>query len=95
MPIWHPLAIAYPTLVILLALLGMVVALRKRWRGALLPLLFAAMVVAGGLLFYGSPRMRAPMEPMLVVFAAVGVVWLCDLAWHSVLRTRQASVTAQ
>ena len=78
MPVWRPFASAYPTAVILLAFLGMVVALRRRWRVALLPLLFAAMVVAGGLLFYGSPRMRAPMEPMLVVFAAVGVVWLVE-----------------
>lgn len=87
MPIWRPFASAYPTAVILLAFLGMLVALRWRWRAALLPLLFAAIVVAGGLLFYGSPRMRAPMEPMLVVAAAVGVVWLYDLARRGMTMT--------
>jgi 4-amino-4-deoxy-L-arabinose transferase-like glycosyltransferase len=87
MPVWRPFASAYPTAVILLAFLGMLVALARRWRAALLPLLFAAMVLVGGLLFYGSPRMRAPMEPMLVVFAAVAVVWLFDLARRGVMRT--------
>lgn len=81
MLIWRPFASVYPTAAILLAVLGMLLAMRRRWRVALLPLLFAGAVVAGGLLFYGSPRMRAPMEPMIVVFAAVGVVGIFDLIW--------------
>lgn len=88
MPIWRPFATLYPSLVILLAFFGVLVALRRRWREALLPLLFAGMVVAGGLLFYGSQRMRAPMEPMIVIFAAVGVAALVELAWRSAMRAR-------
>ena len=67
MPILRPYAVGYPMLVILLAFLGMLLAIRRRWREALPPLLFSGTVVAGGLAFYGSPRMRAPMEPMLMV----------------------------
>ncbi len=89
MPIWRTFAAVYPMVVILLAVFGMLVALRRRWRDALLPLLFAGMVVAGGLLFYGSPRMRAPMEPMIVVFAAVSLAVLFELAWRGVMRARR------
>lgn len=87
-PIWRPFAIGYPLLVMLLAAVGALVALRRNWRDALVPLLFAGSVVAGALLFYGTPRMRAPMEPMLVVFAAVGVVWLAEIVWRRVARGR-------
>src|SRR5262249_22211011 len=62
MPIWRPFAVLYPTLVFLLAA-ARVVAIRKRWREALVPLLFGASFILGAVVFYGSPRMRAPMEP--------------------------------
>jgi hypothetical protein len=94
MPIWRPFAIVYPTLVILLAWLGAFAALLRRQREALMPLLFAASVVAGGLLFYGTPRMRAPMEPMIVVFAAVGLATLLELLWRAVTRTRQGALSS-
>lgn len=90
MPIWRPFAVAYPTMVLLLAGVGLV-AVRRRWRDALIPVLFAASVVAGALLFYGSPRMRAPMEPMLVAMAAGGVVWLVGAA-HARLRRPQPAM---
>jgi hypothetical protein len=35
--------------------------------------LFGAVVVAGAVVFYGSPRMRAPLDPILVVMAAGGI----------------------
>ena len=53
-------------------------ALRHRWRDALIPYLFGASIVAGCLVFYGSPRMRAMLEPLLVVLAAGALLWLCD-----------------
>jgi 4-amino-4-deoxy-L-arabinose transferase-like glycosyltransferase len=83
MPIWRPFATLYPTLVLLLAAIGLV-AMRRRWREALVPLLLGASFVAGALVFYGSPRMRAPMEPLLVVAATAGAFWLAGLlrlAW--------------
>ena len=80
MPIWRPFAVLYPTLVLLLAAVG-ASALLRRWRepiarDALVPVTFAATVVAGALIFYGSPRMRSPMEPLLVVAATGGILWL-------------------
>lgn len=94
MPVWRPFAIIYPTLVILLAWFGALAALLRRQREALMPLLFAASVVAGGLLFYGTPRMRAPMEPMIVVFAAVGLATLLQLLWRGIARARQGTLSS-
>lgn len=91
MPVWRSFAIIYPTAVILLAFAGALFALRRNWRAALMPLLFAASVVAGGLLFYGTPRMRAPMEPMIVVFGAVGLASLLEIVWRGAMRLRQRS----
>lgn len=79
MPVWRPFAVLFPTAVLLLAIPG-VVALRQRWREALIPALFAATVVLGGVVFYGSPRLRAPMEPLLVVLAVGGLAWLVGMA---------------
>lgn len=93
MPVWRPFAIVYPTLIILLAWFGAAAALRRNWRAALMPLLFAASVVAGGLLFYGTPRMRAPMESMIVVFAAVGAATIVEFTWRGVMWARQRDVT--
>jgi 4-amino-4-deoxy-L-arabinose transferase-like glycosyltransferase len=83
MPIWRPFAVLYPTLVFLLAA-ACVVAIRQRWRETLVPLLFGASFILGAVVFYGSPRMRAPMEPLLVVAAAGGAFWIAGLlrlAW--------------
>jgi 4-amino-4-deoxy-L-arabinose transferase-like glycosyltransferase len=78
MPVWQPFAQWYPALALLLAIPG-VLALRRRWREALIPWLFAATVILGAVVFYGSPRLRAPLEPFVVVLAAGGLAWLVDL----------------
>lgn len=78
MPIWRRVAVAYPALVMGLAALGLF-ALRRRWYDALVPLLFGATIVGGAIIFYGSPRMRAPLEPILVALAAGGAVWLIGI----------------
>lgn len=77
MPRGRAFAVLYPTLVLALAAIG-ALALVRRWRDALVPALFAATVVGGALLFYGSPRMRSPMEPLLVVAATGGLLWLAS-----------------
>ena len=78
MPVWRPFAVGYPTLVLMLAAVGFV-AHRRLWREALVLWLFGATVVAGAVIFYGSPRFRAPLEPILIVMAAGGVAYL--IAW--------------
>lgn len=97
MPIRRPFAVAYPALVFVLAALGFV-AQRRRWRAALLPWMFGAAVVVGAAIFYGSPRMRAPLEPILLVMAAAGLAAL--IAWgrrwlaHSAGPTTSTIMTA-
>src|SRR5215470_9948593 len=59
MPILRPFAVGYPTLVIALALPGLLALIRlRRGMPALLFCIFGATVIAGGLIFYGSPRLR-------------------------------------
>jgi 4-amino-4-deoxy-L-arabinose transferase-like glycosyltransferase len=77
MPIWRPFAIGYPALVIALAAVGLY-TLRRRWREALVPCLCGAAIVAGCLILYGSPRMRAMLEPLLVAWATGALLWLYD-----------------
>lgn len=77
MPVATKFAKAYPTAVLLLALLGLIVW-RRKWREALIVILFAVTVIGGAIVFYGSPRMRAPMEPLIVVFAAAALIWLAQ-----------------
>lgn len=88
MPTAQSFAVVYPTLVLVLAAVG-AVALARRWRDTLVPALFAATVIGGALVFYGSPRMRSPMEPLLVVAATGGILWLKGLAttvWLATIR---------
>ncbi len=93
MLVWRPFAVIYPTLVLLLAVAG-VAALRRRWREALIPWLFAATVVLGAMVFYGSPRLRSPMEPLLVVMATGGLAWLVGLARGAIARWQLGRVPA-
>lgn len=95
MPIWPAFASLYPLAVILLGLGGMALLLaRRRWQ-SLIPLLFAATVTLGAAVFYGSARMRAPMEPMLVAFAAVTLVWLFDSVYDWLAGRPAAPITVQ
>ena len=63
----------FPIPVFVLAALGLVATLRK-WRELLLIYLVILMTIGECLVFYGSPRFRAPIEPMLILLA-VGAVW--------------------
>ncbi len=93
MPILAPFASGYPMLVLLLTLPGLLALLRKR---AGLPALvfcaFGATVIAGGLIFYGSPRMRSSLEPFLVVLASGALVYWT--AWiRASLQARRARMS--
>lgn len=76
LPISQSLANIYPAIIICLALLGLILVLKRRRLDALLPCFFGATVVLGALLFYGSVRLRAPLEPFLVVLASGAIGWI-------------------
>lgn len=60
--------------VFLLAALGLVVTWRRRWRLLLPVYLTIGLTILENVAFYGSPRFRAPIEPLLVVLVG-GFLW--------------------
>ncbi|GAC1433724.1 MAG: hypothetical protein NVSMB54_31810 [Ktedonobacteraceae bacterium] len=58
-----------------LALLGIVVT-SKRWRDLLFLYLMILLTLAQNLVFYGIPRFRAPIEPVLILLAAGAIWWI-------------------
>ncbi len=65
----------FPIFVFILAGLGFVLTLR-RWRELLFIYLMILMTIAECIIYYGIPRFRAPIEPMLILLAAGTVWWL-------------------
>ncbi len=65
----------FPIAVFILAALGLVFTLR-RWRELLFPYLMILMTIAQCIIFYGIPRFRAPIEPILILLGAGAVWWL-------------------
>ena len=62
-------------IVFALALLGIVVT-SERWRELLFIYLMILLTLAQNIVFYGIPRFRAPIEPMLILLASGAVWWL-------------------
>ncbi len=65
----------FPIAIFILAVLGFAVTL-WRWRELLFIYFMIALTIAQGLIFYGSTRFRAPIEPMLILLAAGAIWWL-------------------
>jgi 4-amino-4-deoxy-L-arabinose transferase and related glycosyltransferases of PMT family len=63
---WQMMIFSIP--IFLLALTGMVF-LWRRWQQWLLYYLIIVLTIGQGVFFYGSPRFRAPIEPLLILFA--------------------------
>lgn len=57
-----------------LAALGLLLTFRQRWRELLFLYLTILMIVGQSVVFYGSPRLRSPLEPLFLVLIA-GVFW--------------------
>lgn len=96
MPILRPFADGYPTIVLLLGLPGLLALFLRRpppGAEALIFCIFGATVIAGGLIFYGSPRMRSSLEPFLVVLAAGALVYWISRFWNFVQARRQFGPT--
>jgi 4-amino-4-deoxy-L-arabinose transferase-like glycosyltransferase len=60
--------------ILLLALLGFFLMMRRRWHELLFMYLVILMTMAQCVAIYGSPRFRAPIEPMIILLA-VGAIW--------------------
>jgi 4-amino-4-deoxy-L-arabinose transferase-like glycosyltransferase len=65
----------WPIYVFILAALGLVVTLR-RWRELLFIYFMIILTIAENIFYYGSARLRAPIEPMLILLAAGFIWWL-------------------
>lgn len=65
----------FPIPIFILAALGLALTL-WRWRELLFIYLMIALTIAQCLIYYGSPRFRAPIEPMLILLAAGAIWWL-------------------
>jgi 4-amino-4-deoxy-L-arabinose transferase-like glycosyltransferase len=73
--VWSMMIIV-PIPVFLLAFFGLLVTWRQRRQQLLLPVLLLGMGIAQCIVFYGSSRFRAPIEPILVLLAGGGLWWL-------------------
>ena len=65
----------WPIYLFILAGLGLVVTL-WRWRDLLFIYFMIILTIAQNIIYYGSPRLRAPIEPMLILLAAGFIWWL-------------------
>src|SRR6266496_1364240 len=65
----------WPIYLFILATLGLVVTF-WRWRELLFIYLMIILTIAQNIIYYGSTRFRAPIEPMLILLAAGFIWWL-------------------
>jgi 4-amino-4-deoxy-L-arabinose transferase-like glycosyltransferase len=90
------LAETLPIPVFVLAALGLVCTLKRNWRELLFAYAVVALTLGEALVYYGSSRFRAPIEPILVVLAAGGIWWLTGTEPGTLrcwLRRREANQT--
>ncbi len=92
--VWTMMLIT-PIPVFLFAGIGLVLT-RKKWQHLLIPYLAILLTIIQCLVFYGSSRFRAPIEPMLVLLAAGTIWWLTQnepgtLRWRKTIRDKKCS----
>ncbi len=95
----HEMSVSFPIPILLLAALGLVVTLRRFWRELLFAYLIILSTLGEALVYYGSSRFRAPIEPLLVILAAWALWWLTQdapgtLRAYVKKRTRPSSEAA-
>lgn len=74
----HAMSNTFPVPVLLLAVLGLVVTLRRRWRELFFVYLVIGGTVAQILVLYGNARFRTPIEPLLLLLGSGAIWWLTD-----------------
>lgn len=75
--------------VFLLAALGLVVTWRRRWAQLLSIYLTIGLTILENVAFYGSPRFRAPIEPLLVVLVG-GLLWWVSGVYRGIRAQRNS-----
>lgn len=86
--------------IFLLAAFGLLVTWTQKRKQLLMGYLVIALTVLQSVVFYGSPRFRAPIEPLLVLLAGGAIWWLiCDEPgtlrhWRASKRRTQQPVEA-
>lgn len=73
--VWYMMLLMPPP-VFLLATIGLFVTWQRRKKQLLIVYSVIALTIAQNLAFYGIPRFRAPIEPMLILLAAGAIWWL-------------------
>jgi 4-amino-4-deoxy-L-arabinose transferase-like glycosyltransferase len=91
--VWSMMMIM-PILVILLAFFGLLVTWKQRRQQLLIPALLVLMAIAQCIVFYGSMRFRAPIEPILVLLAGGALWWLAQRS-PKILRRHPAADVAE
>jgi 4-amino-4-deoxy-L-arabinose transferase-like glycosyltransferase len=66
----------FPVPIFLLAAIGLIVTLKRFWRELIFAYLVILCTLGEALVYYGSSRFRAPIEPLLVLLAAGALWWL-------------------
>jgi 4-amino-4-deoxy-L-arabinose transferase-like glycosyltransferase len=89
--VWDMMNIT-PIPVILLAFSGLLLAWRQRRQQLMIPVLLIGMDIAQCIVFYGSSRFRAPIEPILVLLVG-GALWRFAQRSPKVLRSRRSRDT--
>jgi 4-amino-4-deoxy-L-arabinose transferase-like glycosyltransferase len=74
----------WPTYLFILAAFGLLVT-SWRWRELLFIYFMIFLTIAQNIIYYGIPRFRAPIEPMLILLAA-GLIWWLTLKEKGTLR---------
>ncbi|HXX78771.1 MAG TPA: hypothetical protein VEI53_09780, partial [Ktedonobacteraceae bacterium] len=65
----------WPVYLFILAALGLIVTI-WRWRELLFIYFMIILTIAQNIIYYGIPRFRAPIEPMLILLGAGFIWWL-------------------
>lgn len=84
----------FPLAIFFLAALGLIVTLKRCWRELLFTYLVILVALGEALVYYGSSRFRAPVEPLLILLAAGALWWLTQdapgtLRWRLKAREQQ------
>lgn len=68
-----------PIAIIFLAACGLAATMRSKWKELFAPYLVIGITIVLCVVFYGSSRFRAPIEPLLVLLTGGAIWWLTSI----------------